>query len=441
MNKDLERKISEALDQPGGVHADAELAAELERDPEAAHYARDLERIGRALADWPLAERAEDAWDAMAERVVSRLDDRLPLLGDPTRPPIFVDPDARRDLSERRSATTATGGTHAPVTTRREPLAHGATTGPRSRRESIEDVTAFAVPTPASEPPPLRPSRGPTTLHGLGSPAPGASAKPPPPPPPPPRAPGSRRAPPITLQGVGTHTGAHPPPIPAAASHPPSDRAGASARPPAALAAPRFEAPPDDGPTIADSADRFSLSELVDGGAPGAAAASGARSAPPSTLTSLEAPRKKPRFGVYPALAAAAVLVLGIAGVVSVQSGSSPAAQSELESARGEESAPSPSPPPGTEALTPRHRRRDRPRRARERRRRSDGRRQRRRRRDRRRGVTGAGARRRRLRVRPRGTGTGRSRGRGRAGGDDAVRRRAGPRARHSRASRQPPGS
>jgi hypothetical protein len=114
MREDLQQLISTALDAPGGLDADASLRARLERDPEAAAYARDLQRLGAALRRWPLPV-SDEALEAIAVRIEQRLDEVLPEIADPTAPPEFDDEDAFRDgtggqFSDRAIAEASFGG-------------------------------------------------------------------------------------------------------------------------------------------------------------------------------------------------------------------------------------------------------------------------------------------------------------------------------------------
>ncbi|MFK7990449.1 MAG: hypothetical protein AB8I08_30795 [Sandaracinaceae bacterium] len=101
------RRISEALDAPGGLEADASLTAALEADAEAREYAAGVRRVDAALglfgesgagmtggADWDT--RVD--WEAMASRIDAQID-AMPALediGDPTAPPVFEDVETER---------------------------------------------------------------------------------------------------------------------------------------------------------------------------------------------------------------------------------------------------------------------------------------------------------------------------------------------------------
>ncbi len=88
-DQELMRRISDALDAPGGLEGDAVLRAELDAD--AALYAADLQAIDAALAGLK-TERAEPDWDAMLQRIEEGLDgdlDALADIGDPTLAPRF----------------------------------------------------------------------------------------------------------------------------------------------------------------------------------------------------------------------------------------------------------------------------------------------------------------------------------------------------------------
>lgn len=90
MNDELTRRISDALDAPGGIEADEDLRAQIESDAAATAYAQDLESIGAALG--ALSTRAsEPDWRAMLGRIEARLDDDLEDIGDVTAPPELED--------------------------------------------------------------------------------------------------------------------------------------------------------------------------------------------------------------------------------------------------------------------------------------------------------------------------------------------------------------
>lgn len=73
MKEELQRRISDALDAPGGLEADADLRALLEDDADAAGYAADLAAIDGALA--ALGEGFEEPdWDALADRIDAGLE-------------------------------------------------------------------------------------------------------------------------------------------------------------------------------------------------------------------------------------------------------------------------------------------------------------------------------------------------------------------------------
>ncbi|MBK8168819.1 MAG: hypothetical protein IPK60_00570 [Sandaracinaceae bacterium] len=98
-SEELQRRVSTALDAPGGIDADAELKAAVEADPELQSFVADAKTLDGILREWPLDEISDEAWEAMAARVDQRLDDALAAIGDVTRPPVFDDGDARRDPS------------------------------------------------------------------------------------------------------------------------------------------------------------------------------------------------------------------------------------------------------------------------------------------------------------------------------------------------------
>ncbi|MEZ4340708.1 MAG: hypothetical protein R3B82_29150 [Sandaracinaceae bacterium] len=87
------RRISDALDAPGGLEADEALRAILADDADAARYAADLAAIDEALGGLG-AGRDEPDWEAMLDRIEDRLDadlEGLRDIGDPTVPPAFED--------------------------------------------------------------------------------------------------------------------------------------------------------------------------------------------------------------------------------------------------------------------------------------------------------------------------------------------------------------
>lgn len=92
-DEELMRRISDALDAPGGIEADEALRAALAEDPEAARYAADLSAIDDALGRLG-ADRPEPDWEAMLDRIERGLDrdlEGLVDIGDPTAPPDFED--------------------------------------------------------------------------------------------------------------------------------------------------------------------------------------------------------------------------------------------------------------------------------------------------------------------------------------------------------------
>ncbi len=92
-DEELMRRISDALDAPGGIEADEALRAALAEDPEAARYAEALSAIDEALGQLG-RDRPEPDWEAMLERIERGLDrdlEGLVDIGDPTAPPDFED--------------------------------------------------------------------------------------------------------------------------------------------------------------------------------------------------------------------------------------------------------------------------------------------------------------------------------------------------------------
>jgi hypothetical protein len=99
MKDELMRRISRAIDAEAGLAGDAELSAEIRKDPEAARYAKDLSRLNVWLGGWPLPEPDAASMEALAARIEQRLDDKLPAIMDPTLPPDFDDDDSLRDAT------------------------------------------------------------------------------------------------------------------------------------------------------------------------------------------------------------------------------------------------------------------------------------------------------------------------------------------------------
>jgi hypothetical protein len=98
MRDELMRRISVALDGEG-LASDPEIQKELRANPDAAKYAKDLTRVNKWLATWPLPEPDAAAFEALALRIEQRMDDSLPALADVTAPPMFEDDDAVRDAT------------------------------------------------------------------------------------------------------------------------------------------------------------------------------------------------------------------------------------------------------------------------------------------------------------------------------------------------------
>ena len=97
MKEELMRRISAAFDTPDGLSGDPALQQTLRADPEAAKYAKDLARVNKWLAVWPLPEPDDAAYEALASRIEQRFDESLKTALDPTSPPVFDDDDALRD--------------------------------------------------------------------------------------------------------------------------------------------------------------------------------------------------------------------------------------------------------------------------------------------------------------------------------------------------------
>lgn len=110
MNDELMRRISDALDAPGGIEANEELRAQLEGDAAAAAYALDLEAIDSALSELGEQRAARidsgPGWEAVASRF-----EELEDIGDVTAPPMLEgeDPlpeDAVRPVTLELAAAT-----------------------------------------------------------------------------------------------------------------------------------------------------------------------------------------------------------------------------------------------------------------------------------------------------------------------------------------------
>jgi len=97
MKDELMRRISNAFDSADGIAGDEALQETLRSDPEAAKYAKDVARVNKWLAVWPMPEPDDAAYEALAARIEQRLDESLPTSSDPTSPPVFDDDDALRD--------------------------------------------------------------------------------------------------------------------------------------------------------------------------------------------------------------------------------------------------------------------------------------------------------------------------------------------------------
>lgn len=89
MKDELMRRISAAMDSEDGLAADPEVTKALASDPEAAKYARQLARMQRWMASWPLRVPDDDRLEALARSVEARLDEVVD--GDFTAPPSFDD--------------------------------------------------------------------------------------------------------------------------------------------------------------------------------------------------------------------------------------------------------------------------------------------------------------------------------------------------------------
>jgi hypothetical protein len=97
MKDDLMRRISNALDSADGLAGDEGLQEILRSDPDAAKYAKDVARVNKWLAVWPMPEPDDAAYEALASRIEQRFDESLRTASDPTSPPVFDDDDALRD--------------------------------------------------------------------------------------------------------------------------------------------------------------------------------------------------------------------------------------------------------------------------------------------------------------------------------------------------------
>ncbi len=106
--EDLRKRVSEALDTPGGIDAPAHAALreELAHDADAAAWAADVVRLDALLRGWPAPARTEAFWEGLAARVEQRVAGARGGAGpDLTSPPYFDDEDAR--VARR---TTPVGG-------------------------------------------------------------------------------------------------------------------------------------------------------------------------------------------------------------------------------------------------------------------------------------------------------------------------------------------
>ncbi|AKF07034.1 hypothetical protein [Sandaracinus amylolyticus] len=110
MRDDLQRRISAALDAPGGIDGDPGLRELLDGDPQAAAYAHDVARLGRLMREWPLPEPDDAAFEALASRIEQRLDETLPRGVDVTGAPQFDDDDDLRDATAGLLGPVITSG-------------------------------------------------------------------------------------------------------------------------------------------------------------------------------------------------------------------------------------------------------------------------------------------------------------------------------------------
>lgn len=90
--RELKRRISDAL-LKGGLAKDAGLEAAIAGDAEAQKYVGDLQKLDGLLGKWPLPDRGDDGWEALATRIEQRLLDRATAPGDMTLAPRFEDDD------------------------------------------------------------------------------------------------------------------------------------------------------------------------------------------------------------------------------------------------------------------------------------------------------------------------------------------------------------
>ena len=119
MNEELQRRISDALDAPGGLEADEDLRALLEGDADAAGYAADLQAIDGALGALGEGFREPD-WDALADRIDAQIEaesdgqDALEPL-DVTAPPTLSDDLSEEEAHAAAAVVTPEAAAHAPA--------------------------------------------------------------------------------------------------------------------------------------------------------------------------------------------------------------------------------------------------------------------------------------------------------------------------------------
>lgn len=189
MKDELMRRISVALDSPDGLASDPALQEELRGDPEATKYTKDVARVGKWLAVWPLPEPDDDAFEALASRIEQRLDEALPAIADPTAPPTFDDDDAIRDAAASLLQSGEFRVSEPAIETRAsDPGMELSPSDPELEMREVSNPEALAIAAPAaaaaappSEPKPISPiakvslnkSRAPSIVEEVSSPGTG----------------------------------------------------------------------------------------------------------------------------------------------------------------------------------------------------------------------------------------------------------------------------
>ncbi len=129
MDDDLKLRIAASIDRP----LDRELAATVEKDPQAKAWAEGLKKMDAALRRWPPPVRSAAQWEDFAARLEQRLGE-TPSVGDdsfdPTAPPVLegadgdvpqreqnsmADPDQNDDDDDLAGLAALTRSSHAPT--------------------------------------------------------------------------------------------------------------------------------------------------------------------------------------------------------------------------------------------------------------------------------------------------------------------------------------